>query len=306
MENKIRNGLYFLVTLFLSITAIFFIIRLTPGDPIERILGEWATQNEIKEYRTQLKLDYSVGRQFLEYILGIFTGDMGVSLFKKKPVWDLLATHMPPTLILAFFSILISTPLGIVLGLISALYKSRSGDHIVRFLSLIALAFPIFSLAPLFVLIFSIKFRWLPVSGWGEIKYMIMPVVVLVVPLSAVISRVMRNKFLEENKGMWVIYLAAKGLSPISIILRVLKICLPTILNVVALQLSVVLAGTMITETIFDIPGMGILLFEGIQNRDYPVVQGVILYSTVIYMIVYFSINFLNEFIDVRLRKSSL
>ena len=93
----------------------------------------------------------------------------------------------------------------------------------------------------------------------------------------------------------------SKGLSPIQILLRVAKVCLPTILNVVAIQLSVVLAGTMITETIFDIPGMGMLLFEGIQNRDYPVVQGVIIYSTIIYMVVYFVVDYLNEKIDPRI-----
>jgi peptide/nickel transport system permease protein len=112
--------------------------------------------------------------------------------------------------------------------------------------------------------------------------------------------RVTRNKYLEETNGQWVTVIRAKGLSEVSILLRILKVCLPTILNIVSIQLSVVIAGTMITETIFDIPGMGSLLFDGIQNRDYPIVQGVIIYSTVTYMLIYFIIDYVNEWIDPR------
>ena len=129
---------------------------------------------------------------------------------------------------------------------------------------------------------------------------MILPVVTLVIPLGAIVMRVTRNKYLEEASSQWVMVTRSKGLSDVSILLRVLKVCLPTILNVVSIQLSVVIAGTMITETIFDIPGMGSLLFDGIQNRDYPIVQGVIVYSTIMYMVIYFLIDFINEKLDPR------
>jgi peptide/nickel transport system permease protein len=114
--------------------------------------------------------------------------------------------------------------------------------------------------------------------------------------------RVARNKYLEEANANWIIVTRAKGLSEFAILIRLFKVCAPTILTVVSIQLSVVIAGTMITETIFDIPGMGSLLFEGIQNRDYPVVQGVILYSTLMYMIIYFLIDSINEILDPRMR----
>lgn len=130
---------------------------------------------------------------------------------------------------------------------------------------------------------------------------MVLPVVTLVLPLSSVVTRVMRNKFLEENNQLWVLVLHAKGMHVKDILLRTVKICMPTILNVVAIQLSVVLAGTMITETIFDIPGVGSLLFEAIGNRDYPIVQGVIAYSTVIYMLIYFFVDYLNSKLDPRI-----
>jgi peptide/nickel transport system permease protein len=114
--------------------------------------------------------------------------------------------------------------------------------------------------------------------------------------------RVTRNKFLEEYHAQWIMVIRSKGLSETQVLLRILKVCLPTILNVVAIQLSVVIAGTMITETIFDIPGMGSLLFEGIQNRDYPIVQGVIVYSTMMYMAIYFALEYINEQIDPRIK----
>tara|TARA_R110002072_G_scaffold534_1_gene3431 strand:+ start:42743 stop:43654 length:912 start_codon:yes stop_codon:yes gene_type:complete len=301
VASKIRKLLYSLVTIFLAITAIFFIIRLSPGDPIEKILGPEASVTDIEKYREQLGLNLSIGKQYINYLQGFFTGDLGESLFKKKSVVELLKTHLPPSVILAIVATFFSTIFGVILGVISAAKKSSGFDFSFRFISLLALSFPIFSLAPLLVLFFSIKLNWLPVSEWLSFKHGILPAITLIIPLSSVLSRVTRNKYLEEEHGPWVQVLTAKGMSDFSVILRVAKVCLPSVLNVVAIQLSVVLAGTMITETIFDIPGIGSLLFEGIQNRDYPVVQGIIIYSTVIYMGVYFLIDILNEFIDPRI-----
>jgi peptide/nickel transport system permease protein len=118
--------------------------------------------------------------------------------------------------------------------------------------------------------------------------------------LSAILSRVTRNKFLEESYELWSVVNRAKGLSEFQISLRILKVCLPTIFNIISIQLSSIIAGAMITETIFDIPGMGTLLFDAIQSRDYPIVQGVIIYSTTMYMLVYFAIDFINSKIDPR------
>ncbi|MCP4912662.1 MAG: ABC transporter permease [Oligoflexia bacterium] len=302
MASKFRKFLYSLFTIFLAITAIFFVIRLSPGDPVEKILGPEASQVEITKYREQLGLNLSVGTQYLNYMKGFLTGDLGQSLFKKKSVVELLKTHLPPSIILAIVATMFSSILGVLFGVISAARKSSGFDFTFRFISLIALSFPIFSLAPILVLIFSIKLNLLPVSEWTSIAHGVLPCLTLIIPLSSVLSRVTRNKFLEEEHGPWVRVLTAKGLSDYAVIWRVAKVCLPSVFNVVAIQLSVVLAGTMITETIFDIPGIGSLLFEGIQNRDYPVVQGIIIYSTVIYMGVYFFIDIINEFIDPRIR----
>lgn len=301
MTKLLKKISYSIFTIALAVTVLFFIIRLSPGDPVEKILGPEATFEEIKILKSQLGLDQSLINQYMNFIKNIASGNMGVSLFKKEEVTLLLKKHMPPTMLLALLSVMFSAFLGTALGIWAGFKKKKTFDNVGRVISLLALSFPIFSLAPLLVIIFSINLNILPVSEWGELKHTILPMMTLVIPLSAVLMRVSRNKYLEEIGVPWVQVLESKGLSPMQILLRVTKVCLPTILNVVAIQLSVVLAGTMITETIFDIPGMGMLLFEGIQNRDYPVVQGVIIYSTIVYMVVYFVVDFLNEKIDPRI-----
>lgn len=302
MSRFFKKIFYAIFTIFLAITAIFFVIRLSPGDPIETILGPKATGEEILKLQKQLGLDLSLSAQYVVYLKQLFQGSLGKTLFGAKDVTSLLAERMKPTIILAMISVPISAFIGMTLGFLAGVKKSKSFDSISRFIALFALSFPIFSLAPLLVYLFSIKMNVLPVSEWGEIKHGVLPILTLVIPLSSVIMRVARNKYLEEVHAQWVIVSRAKGLSEMAIVFRLLKVCLPTILTVVSIQLSVVIAGTMITETIFDIPGMGSLLFEGIQNRDYPIVQGVILYSTLSYMVIYFLIDFVNEKLDPRMQ----
>lgn len=300
MNKILRKFSYALLTIFVALSTIFFVIRLSPGDPVETVLGQKATQEEISKLKSQLGLDLPISKQYKNYLKGIVKGDMGKTIFGNKDVKELLKERMKPTITLASISVTIAAFVGIFLGLWAGVRKNKGFDKFSRIISLFALSFPIFSLAPLLVLIFSIKLNLFPVSEWGKLKHMFLPVLTLVIPLSAVIMRVTRNKYLEEVHSQWVTVTRSKGLNETSIITRILKVCLPTILNVVSIQLSVVIAGTMISETIFDIPGMGSLLFEGIQNRDYPIVQGVIVYSTVMYMLIYFLIDAVNEKLDPR------
>ncbi len=300
MSRFIEKILYALLTIFVALTTIFFVIRMSPGDPVETVLGQKATQEEIMKLKSQLGLDLPMSAQYKAYLKGLTKGDMGKTIFGNKDVKELLKERMKPTITLASISVALAAVVGIFLGILAGYKKNRSFDKFSRLISLFALSFPIFSLAPLMVLLFSIKFNWFPVSEWGTLKHMFLPIITLVIPLSAVVMRVTRNKYLEEVHSQWVMVTRSKGLSEVAILLRVLKVCLPTILNVVSIQLSVVIAGTMITETIFDIPGMGSLLFDGIQNRDYPIVQAVIVYSTLTYMVIYFVIDFVNEKLDPR------
>ncbi len=300
MSRLLQKAIYAFVTIFVALTTIFFVIRMSPGDPVETVLGQKATHEEIQKLKTQLGLDLPMSSQYGNYLKGLTKGDLGKKIFGNKDVKELLKERMKPTIILASISVTLSAIVGIFLGIWAGYKKNKNFDKFSRLISLFALSFPIFSLAPLMVLLFSIKLNLLPVSEWGSLKHMILPIVTLMIPLGAIVMRVTRNKYLEEAHSQWVMVTRSKGLSDVAILLRVLKVCLPTILNVVSIQLSVVIAGTMITETIFDIPGMGSLLFDGIQNRDYPIVQGVIVYSTVSYMVIYFLIDYINEKLDPR------
>lgn len=302
MSRFYKKFAYALLTIFLAITAIFIVIHLTPGDPVETILGPNATGDEILKLKKQLGLDLSLSSQYFEYLKNLLRGELGRTLFGGKDIAKLLAERMKPTVVLAMISVPLSAIIGMTFGFWAGVKKSKSFDNFSRLIALMALSFPIFSLAPLLVFIFSIKMNWLPVSEWGDFKHGVLPILTLVIPLSAIVMRVARNKYLEEVHAQWVIVIRAKGLSELAILFRLLKVCLPTILTIVSIQLSAVIAGTMITETIFDIPGMGSLLFEGIQNRDYPIVQGVVLYSTLMYMVIYFLIDFVNEKLDPRLQ----
>lgn len=302
MSKLIKKILYAALTIFVALTAIFFVIRLSPGDPVETVLGQKATQEEITKLQTQLGLNLPLHSQYIVFLKGMAKGDLGKTIFGAKDVKGLLKERMGPTVTLAAVSVSLSAVIGMFLGILAGYKKNKSFDNFSRIISLFALSFPIFSLAPLLVLFFSIKLNLFPVSEWGELKHLFLPILALVIPLSSVIMRVTRNKFLEEVTSQWVMVTKSKGLGEVAILLRILKVCLPTILNVVAIQLSVVITGTMITETIFDIPGMGSLLFDGIQNRDYPIVQGVIIYSTVTYMLIYFLIDYINEKIDPRIQ----
>lgn len=291
---------YASITIFISITLIFFVIRLSPGDPVETILGQKATSEEVSKLRHQLSLDLPLVTQYQNYLKMILKGELGKSLLGSKNVKELLKERMFPTVVLATCAVSVSAFLGTFLGLLSGMNRRKVFDQGLRFITLVVLSFPIFSLAPIMVLLFAITLNWFPVSEWGDFRHLVLPVMTLSIPLSAILSRVTRNKFLEESNELWSVVYRAKGLSEFQISLRILKVCLPTILNIISIQLSSIIAGAMITETIFDIPGMGTLLFDGIQSRDYPIVQGVIIYSTSMYMLVYFFVDFINSKLDPR------
>ncbi len=296
--------LTYFITLVMVLSFIFFAIRLAPGDPVARMLGDGATPEEIAKVRSDLGLQQPIASQYFQYWKNIVHLDFGTSLSKHRPVFDLVTTRIIPTITIAVLAVLFAVCWGVPSGLMLAYFKGHIIDYGGRLISLVILSMPVFSLAPLLVLFFSIKLNLLPISEWGGWRHVVLPVLTLTLPLGAILLRVTRNKFLEESHALWVEVLKSKGLSELAIVWRNLVVCLPTILTVVGVQLSVVLAGTMITEMIFDIPGMGSLLLSSIQSRDYPVVQGVVLYSTFIYLIVYFIIDMLNVYIDPRLKRN--
>ncbi len=300
MISSLGKGL---VTAWFVASVAFLCLRLSPGDPVERILGAQARPEQIELYRSRLGLDQTLSNQYGNFLVGLVTLEWGSSLFRDKPVLEMIGEAFIPTAQLAVIAIVLAMLIGSFVGIYAALKKGTWADHIIRLGSLVTLAFPIFSLGPLLIVLFAIKLSWLPVSELISVKHYILPLLSLTLPLSSVLSRIVRNQYLEMKNEPWSTVLKAKGLADPAIIWRIYKVCLPTVLNVVSLQLSVILAGAMITETIFDIPGLGRLLLTSIENRDYPLVQGLIIYTSFIYLILYMMTDLLNRHIDPRLRQ---
>mgnify|MGYP003639355284 FL=1 len=297
----IKSLLKGFITAWFVATAAFFCLRLSPGDPVERILGAQARPEQIELYRTSLGLDLPMMTQYKVFLTNLVQLDWGKSLFKDKTVLELIREAMVPTATLAIIAVSLAFIFASLLGVYAAKNRGNIIDHLLRFLTLSALSFPIFSLAPILIILFAIQLGWLPVSELISPLHYILPCLSLIIPLTSVLSRVIRNQYLESRGEPWINVLKAKGLGDRAITLRIYKVCLPTILNVVSMQLSVVLAGAMITETIFDIPGLGKLLLGAIENRDYPLVQGLIIYTSLIYLLLYVITDIINAKIDPRL-----
>lgn len=303
MKAIIQKLLKLLFSVWFCVTLVFFSIRLAPGDPVERILGPDAKQEQIVAYRTQLGLDRSFHAQYFSFLKSVVVGDFGKSLFSKKEVIDLVGQRIFPTTMIAFSSVIIAFFLGSVWGVSAAIANRVWKDILIRMSALLVLSIPVFSLSPLLVSLFSIKLNIFPVSGWGSFRHVVLPVMSLALPLGAVLSRVARNRYLEEKNGPWVQVLRAKGLPDLQIVKRIFRVSLSSVVTVSSIQLSIVLAGTLVTETIYDIPGVGSLLYGSIQNRDYPVIQALIVYTCSIYLFVYFLSELINEKIDPRLKE---
>mgnify|MGYP000520394240 CR=1 FL=1 len=292
----------FLMTLWCNATLIFFILRLIPGDPAELMLGGNAREEEVVKLRGDLLLDRPLYEQYALFMKNLVTANLGDSFIQKKPVLLLVQKAFYPTCIISFISVFMAYIIGIFLGVWAAIKKDTPIDYLLRFCSMVILTIPIFSFALLLILLFSLQLHLLPVSELSTLRHYILPVMTLAIPLGMVLMRFVRVRFLEEETMPFVQVHRAKGSEGFHLYRKILKVILSSVNNITALQLSVVLTGTLVTESIFDIPGVGRLMFDAIAARDYPVVQGVTIYMSIVYLFVFFLFDFLNGFIDPRWR----
>ena len=292
MASVVRRLLLSLLALFVAGSFSFFLIHLVPGDPVDLILGDQASALDREKLQKSLGLDQSLWRQYTHFLLGLLKGDLSVSLHSGEPVFKELFKAFPATCQLAFFSLLLAALWGIPAGLFSVL-KRGWWDTGLSFVSLIAMSLPVFFLAPLLIWLFALQLSWLPVSERGEsLKYFILPALSLALPLGAVLLKMSRAALLEVMKKDYIRTAKAKGLSHFGVGLRHgLKNALVPIVTVLGLQSGALLTGTVIVESIFDWPGLGLLLLESIQKRDYPLVQGAVLFISSIYVLVNLAVD---------------
>jgi ABC-type dipeptide/oligopeptide/nickel transport system permease component len=296
--------LYTLPVIWLVVSIVFLLIHLVPGDPIAQMLGEGAPPADIAATRHAYGLDAPLGIQYMRYWTGVLHGDLGRSLRYNESVTQLIAQRYPYTLELTVASLLIAILLSIPAGVRSALHRNRWDDRLLSVVSLFGLSFPNFALGPILILVFAIKFGWLPVSGAGSFANLILPAITMGSALAAILTRMVRTSMLEELSQDYIRTARAKGLPERTVVYRhALRNAMIPVLTVLGLQFGALLAGAIVTEKIFSWPGIGRLTIDAISNRDYSVVQGCILAIGLTYVAVNFLTDVLYSVANPRIRQ---
>ncbi len=284
----------------------FVLVHAIPGDPVEVMLGESASSADREVLRQNLGLDEPLAIQFFQYVSKVAQGDLGVSIHSKKPIVDLLAERLPATIKLAALALIIAISIGVPLGIVAALKVDRWADNLATVMSLTISAMPHFWLGPLLMMVFALWLGLLPVSGMDANTSMILPALTLGFGLAAILTRMTRASMLEVLHEDFIRTARAKGLPEKTVILKhALRAALLPIVTVLGLQLGSLLAGTVITETVFAWDGIGRLLVESIEKRDYPVTQACVLVIALTYVFVNLLTDIIYTRIDPRVRFSS-
>ena len=299
----IKKLFSFATVIFGVLLLTFLLILVVPGDPVEVMLGESASVADRDALRADLGLNQPLITQFGRYLGKLAHGDFGQSIHTKTPIIEMLKTRYPATLKLALLALLIGLSIGVPLGLWAALKAGHWQDIMVTIVSVRFSAMPAFWLGPILMLIFAVWLGWLPVSGMDSQSSIILPAITLGLGLSAILTRMTRTSLLEVLNDDYIRTARAKGLSEKTVILRhALRAALLPIITIVGLQMGSLLAGTVITETVFSWDGIGRLLVESIEKRDYPVTQACVLVVALSYVIVNLITDIAYRFADPRVR----
>ena len=303
LRSLLFRLLYTIPVVWLVVTLVFLLIHIVPGDPVEQMLGEGARAQDIAALRHTYGLDVPLGQQYIHYWRGALHGDLGRSVRLNDTVTHLVLTRYPYTMELTLAALIVALLLSIPAGITVALYRNRWQDNTLGVISLLGLSFPGFALGPILILLVSIKLGWLPVSGAGSFAHLILPAITMGSALAAILTRMVRTAMLEELGQDYIRTARAKGLSERSVVYRhALRNAMIPVLTLIGLQFGALLAGAIVTETIFSWPGLGRLTLSAISNRDYALVQGCILAVGLTYVLVNLLTDVLYMIINPRIR----
>jgi peptide/nickel transport system permease protein len=295
---------YMLPVVWLVVSVVFLLIHLVPGDPIQAMLGEGAAGADIQAARHAYGLDVPLPTQYVRYWNGVVHGDLGTSLRLNKPVKDFVAQAYPATLSLTLSALFVAILLSVPAGVRSATRRNRWDDRALSFFSLLGLSFPNFALGPILILIFAIQLDWLPVSGARSWSSLVLPAITMGASLAAILTRMVRTSMLEELGQDYIRTARAKGLPERAVVYRhALRNALIPVVTVIGLQFGALLAGAIVTETIFAWPGIGRLTISAISNRDYSLVQGCLLCIGLTYVAVNFFTDLIYSALNPRIRQ---
>jgi peptide/nickel transport system permease protein len=303
LRYLIRRLLLTIPVLLGVATLVFALIHLVPGDPAQSMLGEGASPSEVLALRHSLGLDRPLLTQYASFLGGAVRGDLGTSFRYGTPVTREIAARLYRTVQLALAAMAVALMVALPLGILAAVFRATLIDHIAMTAALAGISMPNFWLGPLLAILFSVRLGWLPVAGTGTLAHLVLPSVTLGAALAAILARMTRASVLEELRELYVLAARARGLSRTRAVVRhAFRNSLIPIVTIVGLQFGAVLTGTIITETIFAWPGVGRLLIQSISFRDYPLVQGCILFISITYVFVNLVTDLAYGWLDPRIR----
>ncbi len=306
----ISRLVYFVPTLVVVAFIVFLLIHLVPGDPAFVILGPDANKEAIASLRHTLGLDKPLAVQFVTWLGGVVRGDFGTSLHTKLPVFQSIQERFPVTLTLTTLSLLFSLIFALPSGILAALYRNTKKDYLFMLATSLGVSFPGFWLGLVALIIFSLKLGWFPSSGyvsiwedpWNGFRYMLLPSLTLGASMAAVVARMTRTSMLEVLNLEYVTHARAKGLTEWKVIMKhALKNAFAPTLTTIGIQYGGLLGGAVVTETVFNLPGVGKYVVNAISVRDYPVVQGSILYMALVYLVINLVVDILYVYFDPRI-----
>jgi peptide/nickel transport system permease protein len=312
MKRYIAKRLWSLVpVMFIVATLVFFLVHLTPGDPASVILGPDAPQEAVAELRARLGLDKPLPVQFVRWFGQVLQGDLGESIFLRRPVTQAIVERLEPTLLLAGLTTLFAVIIGIPTGVLAAVHRNTWLDRLFMSVAVFGVSMPNFWLALNLIFLFALALALLPVSGYVPLRddplmtlrFMLLPAFSLGFPQSALIARMTRGSMLDVLSQDYVKTARAKGLSERLVIYKhALKNTMITVITVIGIVLAITLSGSVVIETIFGLPGVGRLIINSVLRRDYPVIQGTVLFIAASYVLVNLIIDVLYVYLDPRIK----
>jgi ABC-type dipeptide/oligopeptide/nickel transport system permease component len=303
LRYLVRRLLLTLPVLLGVATLVFALIHLVPGDPAQSMLGEGASQAEVEQLREALGLNRPLLAQYQVFLTGLVRGDLGSSFRYGTPVTQEIRDRLFRTFQLALAAMFVAVLIALPLGTVAAVFRGTAIDHAAMTLALIGISMPNFWLGPLLAILFAVYLGWLPVAGTGSLAHLVLPAVTLGAALAAILARMTRASLLEELRELYVLAARARGASRVRAIVRhAFRNSLIPVVTIVGLQFGAVLTGTIITETIFAWPGVGRLLIQAINFRDYPLVQGCILFISFTYVMMNLLTDLTYGLLDPRIR----
>jgi glutathione transport system permease protein len=292
-------------TLIIVITFVFFFVRMIPGDPARMVAGEQATIQDVEAVRAQLGLDQPVPVQYVKYIGGLLHGDLGTSLRTKRPVLTEVAARYGNTMALTIASLLWSSIVGILLGVWSGKNRGKWQDFTGMTFAVSGISLPSFWVGFLLIMLFSVRLRWFPTTGAGSWKNLVLPAITLGTSIAAIIARFTRSSIVEVLKDDYIRTARAKGLKERTVIWgHAFRNSMISVVTVVGLQFGFLLGGSVVTEAVFAYPGLGQLLIESVNYRDYPAIQSLILIFSLQFIIINLIVDILYALLNPEIKLS--